>query len=104
MAERVFNCPDCGVEVKTKYSRTLRCKECARKHDLECKRQWHKENGALLNTEEAVKKRESARAEDDSLHFCDPPENIKKCLTCERKKCNNCLSMYARSKEEKENA
>lgn len=84
--ERVFNCPDCGVEVITKYSGTLRCKECARKHALECKKRWHRENDHLRN-----RKKQGAPGETDDTHFCDSPENIQKCLNCKKPKCGNCL-------------
>lgn len=101
MAERVFNCPDCGVEVKTKYHRTVRCKECARKHKLEYRREWHQKNGALLMTEEAIARRNNGAFDDrEGFHRGDSPEDIQKCLNCQRPKCRNCLGyMYTKKSD-----
>ena len=107
MKERTFNCPDCGVEVKTPYSRTLRCRECTRKHNLEYRKQWHKENDHLRNRK---KRKSDAIGDPETTHFCDLQENIQKCLNCERPKCGNCLGTtgarerYMRKKEMLKNA
>lgn len=99
MAERIFNCPDCGVEVRTMYPRTLRCKVCAEKKRRETRNNW---KGRKSPPTEAEMLRRAARAEMEALRAYDPPENIQRCLSCTRKKCNNCLSMHTRSKGEKE--
>jgi hypothetical protein len=89
--ERTFNCPDCGVEVTTLYNRTLRCKECAQKRNAEQKKEAHRR----LNEKRRLMRAENTEHSCD--HFRDSRENIQMCLNCTRKKCNNCLSMHARS-------
>jgi hypothetical protein len=101
MPERVFNCPDCGVEVKTKYTRTLRCKECAEKKRRETRNNW---KGRKRPLTEAEMMRRAARVEMEALQTYDPPENIQKCLNCTRTKCNNCLSLQVSTKGEKDDA
>jgi hypothetical protein len=90
--ERVFNCPDCGVEVVTKYSRTARCVECAKKRTKELKRRWHVENEHLR-----VRQRVADKGFYE-LQCCDTPKNVQKCLNCKKPKCTNCLG-YAYTKE-----
>lgn len=83
--ERIVICLDCGAEVKTRYSRTLRCKECAKKHVKEQnkiadkKRRERQRMGRCMDSEKF------------SYQFCDSPENIQKCLNCTKPKCGNCL-------------
>lgn len=60
MAERIFNCPDCGVEVRTMYPRTLRCKVCAEKKRRETRNNW---KGRKSPPTEAEMLRRAARAE-----------------------------------------
>ena len=98
MAERVFNCPDCGAEVRTKYANRKFCPECSkRRHDEK--------------TREAIAKRRAKQREDaaqlaevkrdDRVYFYDSPEEIQQCLTCERTNCNNCLSLLTSNRERK---
>ena len=94
--ERVFNCPDCGVEVRTKYSRTVRCKECARKRNLELKKKWHDENDPLRDRRRLV-----ADKDFYDLQCCDTPENVQKCLNCQKPKCGNCLGYVYRKVAER---
>lgn len=100
--ERIVICRDCGAEVKTRASRTLRCKECAQKHIQE------KRKLTLEKFREKRRNEEIAEYEKFTYQFCDSPENIQKCLNCERAKCVNCLSpanqRYAKRKAERSGA
>lgn len=93
--ERVFNCPVCGVEVRTKYATRKFCPECAQKrHDEQTKK-------AEAKYREKMKAAKSDQEEkrDDRVYFYDSPEEIQQCLSCTRSNCNNCLSLLARNRE-----
>lgn len=47
---------------------------------------------------------EQKRNENLIRPFMDPPEKIQKCLSCEKKKCTNCLGTIIRKKKEKKDA
>jgi hypothetical protein len=94
--ERIVICLDCGAEVKTRYSRTLRCKECAQKHQREQKKI------ALEKRREQRRMEQGVETEKFTYQFCDSPENIQKCLNCTLPKCKNCLSYgYVKKKDRK---
>jgi hypothetical protein len=101
MEERVFNCPDCGVEVRTVYPRTLRCKECAEKKRRNARNNWKRRNRPRTDEELARREHRIAILE---LETCDSLENVQKCLNCKKKKCNNCLSLQVSTRGEKDDA
>lgn len=85
MKERIFNCPDCGVLVKTTVANKLRCRECAEN--------WHRERAR--EAQARLQERRKAGIEPkprDVNEYHDSPENIQKCLNCKLPKCKNCLS------------
>ena len=94
--ERVFNCPDCGVEVRTKYIGTARCEECAKKRTAELKKKWRQEKEHLR-----VRKKPDTLSDFYELQCCDTPENVQKCLNCKKPKCGNCLSYVYRKKADR---
>jgi hypothetical protein len=101
MEERVFNCPDCGVEVRTKYPRTLRCKVCAEKKRRETRNNWTGRKKPMTDADYARRAHRVAILE---LETCDSLENVQKCLNCKKKKCNNCLSLQVSTRGEKDDA
>lgn len=78
---RMIICEGCGVTVVTFGTKTKWCKECAEKQRklYEARHKKKKRAEKPLNHEDA------------SIWFHDSPEDIKKCLECERPKCRNCL-------------
>lgn len=78
---RIIICDTCGKEVVTTGGHTLRCKECARK---------------VVNAQrrKARKYRREMNGDypgNDLIRCYDSPEEIKKCLSCEKPACRNCL-------------
>lgn len=97
--ERIVICCDCGAEVKTRYSRTLRCKECAVKHNREQSRETRAKKRA---ENRKGRKFQTKYEKPDNDQFCDTPENIQKCLNCTKPKCGNCLaSKYTKKTDRK---
>ena len=87
MSEIVFNCPECGVEVRTRYKNRKFCKECAKRRCVESNRRADakrkERRRAERQTTEPVHKEE--------IYFHDSPEDIQKCLNCTKPRCNDCL-------------
>lgn len=93
--ERIVICLDCGAEVKTTTSRTLRCKECAKKHLNERRKMAEEKRREQRRMEQSVE------FEKFTYQFCDSPENIQKCLNCTKPTCRNCLSYNYEKKKGK---
>lgn len=81
--ERIITCAECGVEVATRYSRTMFCPECAERRSMEAIRK---------SNERKKRERMENRADpEEPIHLCDSPERIKVCLNCQKPYCNNCF-------------
>lgn len=89
-----IRCADCGVETLATHNATKFCPECAKRRRQE----------SMARAYERVRlKRQAEKPEDPDereIHYCDPPENIQRCLNCEKEDCSNCL-FYERSAKKK---
>ena len=72
--EHTVTC-ECGATFTALGNRTTYCPECARKR------------AAAQRARYNAKRREERAAEEDDLHFCDNPEQIRACLNCKEKFC-----------------
>ena len=84
--ERIIICLDCKAEVKTRYSRTVRCPECSKKHAKE------EQKKRLERQREENAAREKVIVGYKSDQFIDSHENIQKCLNCKMPRCVNCIA------------
>lgn len=93
MPEIVFNCPECGAEVRTRYRNRKFCEACAERRRKEAA----KRADAKRKEKDKAARRAMAKTEDkelvhnEEIYFHDSPEDIQKCLNCTKPKCNDCL-------------
>ena len=81
----MIRCADCGAEVLATHNKTKFCPECRKRRERE---------GQLRYRARMRKKRKAEKPEeaiDREVHYCDSPENVQKCLNCNKPKCTNCL-------------
>ena len=97
--ERVFNCPGCGVEVRTLYATRKFCPECAEKRLKESSK---KAQAKLQERRKAEAKKAADEKSDNKLYMHDSQEDIEKCLNCTKPKCNDCLSLLGSSRRVKD--
>lgn len=91
---KMIRCADCGAETLATHNKTRFCSDCAKRRDKESR---------ARSTERQMQKRMRKKPEepdDREIHFCDPPENVQKCLNCDKPDCTNCL-FYARNAKKK---
>ena len=86
--ERVFNCPGCGVEVRTMWGTRKFCPECAEKRRQESAK---KAEAKRQERRKAEAKKAADEKSDNKLYMHDSQEDIQKCLNCKKPKCGNCL-------------
>lgn len=91
---KMINCADCGAETLATHNKTKFCTACRERRDMESRER--------RRVRLQLKKQEEKPEEPDEreIHYCDSPENVQKCLNCEKPTCTNCL-FYARNAKKK---
>ena len=87
---RTIICMDCKEKYETIGWSTKRCPTCAEKHIKEMHR--------IRKKERAQGKRQD---KDNVVYFYDSPEQIRQCLNCERRKCNDCMKYGGPARNER---